>query len=49
MINDDVGFVHPELSRYNLWLEIAPSPNDTPAVVNAYNQYKMLLSLTNGN
>ena len=49
MINDDVGFVHPELSRYNLWLEIAPSPNDTPAVVNAYNHYKMLLSLTNGN
>lgn len=44
--NNDGGFLHPELNRYTLWLEIAPSPNDTPVVVNAYNQYKMLVELT---
>lgn len=46
LYNNDGGFIHAELSRYKLWLEIAPSPNDTPAVVNAYNQYKMLVELT---
>lgn len=46
LINNELGFVHSELSRYKLWLEIAPSPNDTPAVINAYNQYKMLVELT---
>ena len=47
LYNNDTGFIHHELSRYTLWLEVAPSPNDTPAVVNAYKQYKMLLNLTN--
>lgn len=44
--NNFQGFIHPEMSRDKLWLEIAPSPNDSPAVVNAYNQYKMLVELT---
>jgi len=46
LYNNFQGFVHPELSRDQLWLEIAPVPTDTPAVVNAYNQYKMLVELT---
>jgi len=46
LYNHDVGFIHHELSRYTLWLEVAPSPNDTPVVVNAYKQYKMLVELT---
>lgn len=47
LYNDDGGFIHPELSRNQIWLEIAPRVNDSPAVVNAYNHYKMLLELTN--
>lgn len=44
--NNFHGFIHPELSRDQLWLEIAPKLTDTPAVVNAYNHYKMLSELT---
>lgn len=46
LINNFPGFIHPELSRNQLWLEIAPKATDAPAVVNAYNQYKMLVELT---
>jgi hypothetical protein len=46
LYNNDSGFIHPELSRNQIWLEIAPHRNDNPAVVKAYDQYKMLLSLT---
>lgn len=44
--NNFQGFVHPEMTRDELWLEIAPKATDAPAVVNAYNQYKMLVELT---
>ena len=38
---------HPVGYGDGLWLEVAPSNNNTtPAVVEAYNQYKMLDSLT---
>ena len=47
LYNNDGGFVHPELVRDQLWLEIAPRINDNPAVLNAYNHYKMLRTLTN--
>jgi len=46
LYSGDGGFVHPALTRDQLWLEIAPYRNDNPAVVKAYDQYKMLLSLT---
>jgi len=39
-------FIHPELSN-DVWVEVAPkSRNSTPAVVQAYDQYKMLDALT---
>ena len=44
----DLGnqFIHPELSD-NVWVEVSPkSRNSTPAVVQAYEQYKLLDSLT---
>lgn len=44
--NNFQGFIHPEMNRDQLWLEIAPKATDAPAVVNAYNQYKMLVELT---
>lgn len=47
LYNHDSGFIHPELSTNQIWLEIAPKVNDSPAVVNAYKHYKMLLELTN--
>jgi hypothetical protein len=47
LYNNIGGFVHPELVRDQLWLEIAPRINDNPAVLNAYNHYKMLRTLTN--
>jgi hypothetical protein len=46
LYNNDSGFIHPELSRNQIWLEIAPYCSDNPAVVNAYNHYKMLSELT---
>lgn len=45
LFNNFQGFVHPQMSS-QLWLEIAPNPTSIPAVVNAYNHYKMLLELT---
>jgi hypothetical protein len=39
-------FLHPELSN-DIWVEVSPkSRNTTPAVVQAYEQYKLLDSLT---
>jgi hypothetical protein len=39
-------FIHPELSD-DVWVEVSPkSRNTTPAVVQAYEHYKMLDSLT---
>jgi hypothetical protein len=39
-------FIHPGLSR-DTWIEVSPkSRNTTPAVVQAYEQYKLLDSLT---
>lgn len=40
------GFIHPMMTRDNIWLEIAPTPTNNPAVVDAYQKYKMLLALT---
>jgi len=40
------SFIHPEL-RNDVWIEISPkNRNTTPAVVQAYEHYKMLDSLT---
>ena len=40
------GFIHPGLSN-DVWVEVSPkSRNTTPAVVQAYEQYKLLDSLT---
>ena len=39
-------FIHPELSD-DVWVEVSPkNRNTTPAVVQAYEQYKLLDSLT---
>jgi hypothetical protein len=39
-------FIHPDLSN-DIWVEVSPkSRNTTPAVVQAYEQYKLLDSLT---
>jgi hypothetical protein len=39
-------FIHPELSN-DVWIEVSPkSRNTTPAVVQAYEHYKMLDTLT---
>ena len=39
-------FIHPDLSQ-DIWVEVSPkSRNTTPAVVQAYEHYKMLDSLT---
>lgn len=46
LISNFPGFLHPELNRDQLWLEIAPRPTDSPAVIKAYEQYKMLVKLT---
>lgn len=41
------GFVHPGLRSAGKWIELAPkSWNTTPAVVEAYEKYKMLDALT---
>lgn len=47
LISNYPGFIHPELDRDHLWLEVAPRPTDSPAVIKAYEQYKMLVKLTN--
>lgn len=39
-------FIHPELSN-DIWIEVSPkNRNSTPAVVQVYEQYKMLDALT---
>lgn len=41
------GFIHPEMSRSELWLEVSPvGINKNPAVIQAYEKYKMLDALT---
>jgi hypothetical protein len=43
-----IGYTHPVGYGDGLWMEVVPSnQNTTPAVVAAYNHYKMLDSLTN--
>lgn len=41
------GFLHPEMSRAALWMEVNPiGLNDNPAVVEAYEKYRVLDALT---
>lgn len=41
------GFIHPEMSRAALWMEVSPiGLNTNPAVIEAYEKYKILDSLT---
>jgi hypothetical protein len=41
------GFIHPEMSRAALWMEVSPiGLNDNPAVIEAYEKYKILNALT---
>lgn len=41
------GYVHPGMVGAGTWIEIAPKTwNTTPAVIEAYDKYKMLDSLT---
>lgn len=41
------GFIHPEMSRAALWMEVSPiGLNDNPAVIEAYEKYKVLDALT---
>lgn len=41
------GFIHPEMSRMSLWMEVNPiGLNENPLVVDAYSKYKMLDALT---
>lgn len=41
------GFIHPDMSRDNIWLEVNPiGVNDNPLVIDAYEKYKMLDALT---
>ncbi len=41
------GFIHPDMSRTALWMEVSPiGLNQNPAVVEAYEKYKMLDNLT---
>ena len=41
------GFIHPGMSGAGKWIELAPTNwNSTPAVVEAYKQYKVLDALT---
>lgn len=44
-----LGYHHPSNYSNGLWLEVAPNTkNSTPAVVEAYEKYKMLDTLTRG-
>lgn len=46
MFMEHGGFVHPELTREQLWLEVAPVPTTQhPTVIDAYSKYKMLATL----
>lgn len=41
------GFIHDDMSRMSLWMEVSPiGLNDNPAVIEAYEKYKMLDNLT---
>jgi hypothetical protein len=41
------GYVHPDMVGAGTWIELAPKTwNTTPAVVEAYDKYKMLDALT---
>lgn len=41
------GFIHPDMSRAALWMEVSPvGLNDNPAVIEAYEKYKILNNLT---
>ena len=41
------GFIHPEMSRAALWMEVSPiNINKNPSVVKAYEHYLMLDKLT---
>lgn len=41
------GFVHPDMQGAGKWIELAPANwNSTPAVVEAYKQYRVLDALT---
>jgi len=41
------GFIHPDMSRETLWLEVNPiGLNNNPAVIEAYEKYKILDALT---
>lgn len=41
------GFIHPEMSRAALWMEVSPiGLNTNPAVIDAYEKYRILDSLT---
>jgi hypothetical protein len=41
------GYVHPGMSSAGKWIELAPTNwNNTPAVVEAYKQYRVLDALT---
>lgn len=41
------GFIHPEMSRAALWMEVNPiGLNDNPAVIEAYEKYRVLNALT---
>lgn len=43
----DTGFIHGDMSRMSLWMEVNPiGLNDNPAVIEAYEKYKVLDSLT---
>jgi hypothetical protein len=46
MVAGHGGFIHPELNRQELWLEVAPVPTTHhPSVVDAYSKYRMLATL----
>ena len=46
LYNGNGGFVHVELSRNQLWIPLAPSPQtDDQIVVDAYNKYQVLRNL----
>lgn len=47
MYDHGSGFLHPDMSRDALWLEVNPiGLNKNPAVIEAYEKYKVLDSLT---
>lgn len=46
LYNGNVGFVHIELSRKDIWIPLAPSPKtDDQRIVDAYDKYRVLSTL----